>query len=120
MKYAIKATKIELTKEITAYIEKKMAFLDKLIAHFGSAVKVYVEVGRTTRHHRKGDVFCVEVRMHTPRKNMRAEALGETVFEAIDKVKDEAAFELERHKEKELDLKKRGTRTIKHLLKENG
>lgn len=118
MRYTIKATKIALTKEITAYIEKKMTALDKIIAHFGSAVKVCVEVERTTRHHRKGDVFRVEVQVNAPHKNMRAEAVAQTVFEAIDTVKNEMALELERHKEKEVDLKKSGARTMKRMMQE--
>lgn len=118
MNYTLKATKIELTKEMNAYVEKKMVILQKLIAHFGPAVTVFVEVERTTRHHRKGDVFRVEVRVNAPHTNMRAEALGQTVFEAMDAVKDEVAFELERHKEKEVDLKKRGARTMKRMIQE--
>lgn len=118
MNYTIKATKITLTQEINNYIEKKMAMIQKLTAHFGSAVKIYVEIEYTTRHHRKGDVFYVEVRVNAPHKNMRAEAVGQTVFEAMDRAKDEVAFELERHKEKEVDLKKRGARTMKQMMQE--
>lgn len=116
MHYTIKATKITLTQEINNYIEKKIATLDKLIAHFGSAVKVCVEIEHTTRHHRKGDVFYVKVQVNAPHKNMRAEAVGQTVFEAMDTVKDEIALELERHKEKEVDSKKRGARTMKRMM----
>lgn len=118
MHYTLKATKIELTEDITAYIEKKILTLDKLIAHFGFAVTVSIEVERTTRHHRKGNVFRVEARVAVPHKTMRAEAVGQTVFEAIDTVKDEIALELERHKEKEVDLKKRGARTMKRMMQE--
>lgn len=118
MNYTIKATKITLTREINNYIEKKMAALHKLIAHFGSAVKVFVEIEHTTRHHRKGAVFYVEVQVNAPHRNMRAEAVGQTVFEAIDRAKDEIALELERYKEKEVDSKKRGARTMKQMMQE--
>lgn len=114
MKYILKATKIEITPDITKYIDKKMAALDKHMAYFGTAVKTHIEVERTT-HHRKGDVFRAEMRVYVPGKELRAEAMGQTALEAMDRVKDEISNELERHKEKTVDLKKRGARKIKRM-----
>lgn len=117
MKYSLKLTKLSLPQDMADYIEKKMATLGKLIARFGSAVKTAVEIERTTRHHRKGDVFRVEVRVSAPYKTLQAEGLGESVREAMDKAKDEIALELERHKEKTIDREKRGARKAKEILK---
>lgn len=116
MKYAILGKNMELTPDIHGYVAKKMALLDKYARHFGSAAAAHVEVGRMTRHHRTGNIFRVEIRAHVPRRELRAEAVGTTVFEAIDKARDEMCMELERHKEKDVDLKKRGARTAKKIL----
>lgn len=116
MKYAILGKNIELTPDIRVYVAKKMGMLNKYVQHFGSVAAAHVEVGRTTRHHRTGAIFRVEIQIHVPRKELRAEALGNTIFEAIDKAKDEISIELEQHKEKDIDLKKRGARKLKNLI----
>ncbi len=107
MKYTIKGTDISLTKDLTMYIEKKMEALEKFVKHFGPSVSAQVEVARTSRHHKSGDIFRVEVQMHVPGKELRAEALGKTVLEAMDKVKDEIQRELVQRKEKQVDAKKK-------------
>ena len=118
MKYTIKGTNIQLTKDLTMYIEKKMDVLDKFAAHFGPSIAAQVEVGRTSRHHRTGDVFRVEVQVHVPGKELRAEATKKSVFEAMDAVKDEIQKELERRKDKEVDAKRRGGAHLKKILRE--
>ncbi len=118
MKYTILGKNIELTPDIHGYIAKKMASLNKYAAHFGPAAAAHVEVGRTTRHHRTGNIFRVEIQIFVPRKELRAEALGITLFEAMDKAKDEISIELERHKEKDIDSKKRGARKLKSIIQD--
>ena len=117
MRYSITGKNIELTPDIHAYIAKKMASLGKYGAHFGTAAEAHVEAGRTTRHHRTGNILGVEIGGHVPRKELRAESLGATIFEAMDKARDEIDRELERHKEKNIDLKKSGARMAKKMLR---
>ena len=99
------------------YIAKKMAALDKVAAHFDGAVTAAVEAGRTTRHHRSGDVFRMEIMVRIKKKDLRAEATGGTVFEAMDKAQEGMRTELERFKEKSVDSVKTGGRVIKKILK---
>ena len=106
-----------LTKELTMYIEKKMEALDKFTKHFGPSIAAQVEVAHVSRHHKSGDVFRVEVQVHVPGRELRAEAVGKTVLEAMDKVKDEIQSELERRKEKEVDAKKKGGAAIKKMMR---
>jgi ribosomal subunit interface protein len=116
MKYSFKATHLEVAKDVADYIKKKLTALDRLAEHFGEAAEARVEVERM-RHHKKGDVFRAEIRVHVPGKHLNAESEGTTAFEALDKVKDEIHRELERFKERDVDNKKRGARKIKKLLK---
>ena len=53
MKIVIKATNIKLTSALRQYIEEKINSLEKFL----EIVKVWVEVGKETRHHRKGPFF---------------------------------------------------------------
>lgn len=117
MKYTIKTTDMALTVSAGEYIAKKMAALDKVAAHFDGVVTAEVEAGRTTRHHRTGDVFRVEIMVHMKKKDLRAEATGKTVLEAMDKAQEDMRTELERFKEKSVDSVKTGGRAIKKLIK---
>ena len=117
MKYTIKATDMALSVSAGEYIAKKMAALDKVAAHFAGAVTATVEAGRTTRHHRSGDVFRVEIMVHIKKKDLRAEATGGTVLEAMDKAQEDMRTELERFKEKSVDSVKTSGRAIKKMLK---
>lgn len=116
MKYTIKATDIELSNDLRAYVEKKLASLDKFVKRYGDVVEAHVEVGRTSRHHKTGNVFRVEINMHIPGAKLYAESLGKTVQEAMDAVKDEMSRELERKKEKEVDSVRRGGQKVKKIL----
>ncbi len=117
MKYTTKAVDIELSASAEEYISKKMAALDKIAGHFDGVVTAEVEAGRTTRHHRTGDVFRVEIMVHVKKKDLRAEAVGKTVLEAMDKAQEDMRTELERFKEKSVDSIKTGGRAIKKLIK---
>ncbi len=117
MKYTTKATDMALSASVEEYVGKKMAALDKIAAHFDGMVKAEVEVGRTTRHHRTGDVFRVEIMIHVKKKDLRAEATGKTVLEAMDKAQEDMRTELERFKEKSVDSVKTGGRGIKKMIK---
>lgn len=117
MKYTTKATDMELSVSVEEYVAKKMASLDKITAHFGGHSAAHVELARTTRHHRSGDVFRAELQLHVKGRDVRAEAVGETIFEAMDKAQEDIRTELERLKEKSVDSVKTGGRAIKKLLK---
>lgn len=117
MKYTIKATDMELSASVREYIAKKMAALDKVLGHLGAGVVAQVEAGRASRHHRTGLVFRVELMVQVRGKVVRAEALGKTVLEAMDKAQEDMRTELDRHKQKTIDGAKTGGRAIKKLMR---
>lgn len=115
MQISIKATNIELTPAIEEYINQKIGSLEKFIS--AQYCKVYVEVGKTTQHHRRGNIFRAKVNMELPGKLIRSEAEEWDLRVAIDRVKDELQQELKRYKEL-ADIKyKKGTRIAKVLSK---
>lgn len=118
MKYTIKATDIGLSTDLHEYVDKKMASLDKFVKKMGDAVEAHVEVARTSRHHKTGNVFRVEILMHIPGAELYAEALGKTVLEAMDAVKDEMSRELEKNKDKKVDAVRRGGSARKNEAQE--
>jgi len=60
---------------------------------------VEVEVGRLTRHHRRGRVYRAEVNLAAPRLNLRAVEEGEDLRAAIDAVRDKLQREIKKFKE---------------------
>lgn len=114
MKLNIKYTSIPPSSAIETYVIEKMSELDKFIhagPGKGAAIEAWIEVGRTTEHHKKGDVFRAEVQIKLPGKvSVRAESVQSDLHLAIDEAKEEAERQLTRHKNKQLDKKLRGAK----------
>jgi ribosomal subunit interface protein len=115
MKINTKATGISLTPSISEYIEKKIEMLQKFFQD--EDVLVNVEVGRTTKHHKSGDIFRAEIQIVMDGQTYYAVSETEDLYSAIDEVKDEIAHELASKKKKTLHLLRRGGVQIKNLLK---
>ncbi len=116
MQIKIKATNINLTPEIENYINKRLNFLDKFVKDDSGAL-CQVEVGRTTFHHKKGEVFRAEVNLTTVGRSLYAATEGEDLYSAIDGVKSEIKNRVLSFKEKKETLLKRGGRQVKLILK---
>ena len=125
MQINIKSKNLDLTDSIYVYIDRKIGELDKFInvktEEFKggrNAVEAFVEVGRISYRHKKGDVFRAEVQITVPGNyTIRAESTQPDLHLAIDKVKDELQRQLKRYKEKQrTKIKKRGRR-FKKLLR---
>lgn len=119
MNINIKATNMELTQAIRDYVEKRIASLEKFIAAHGDNAQVQVEVGKTTNHHQKGDVFRAEMNISLAGKSyqFRAEAETADLYASVDRARDEMEAELKRFKGKREALYKRGAKTLKGLIK---
>lgn len=118
MNINLKATNFELTPAIREYAEKRVNGLEKFIRRTDESVQAWVEVGRTTEHHLKGDVYRAEIQIHIPHcgKGVRAEDTRETLNEAIDGAHDKIKLELEKIKDKKMSLIRRGARGFKKLI----
>lgn len=98
MQLDIKAKNLELTPAIRTYAEAKLATLDAKVKRFGTAVSAEIEVGKTSRHHKKGEVFRAEVHVRLPGKLVYAEALHSDLYTAIGNAKREAERQIMAHK----------------------
>jgi putative sigma-54 modulation protein len=107
MQTAIKATNMELTDAIRAFVEQKMNALDAKTKRFGEAVRAEVEVGMTSRHHKSGDIFRAEVQLRLPGKKIYVEATHKDLYTAINNAKREAEGQVTAYKgKKESKMKK--------------
>ena len=130
MKIVIKTTNIELTQSLKDFVEEKLNSLEKFARIFQQKIhfdhffgrgkprtEAWVELGKTTFHHKKGSIFWAECQMRFPKKSLRAEVQSESLRQAITEVKDELQRQLKQSKEKTLALTKRKARVLKKELK---
>lgn len=100
MKISIQAPNLELTPALTEFIEQKIGGLDKFLKKFHPEnVLARVDVGRSTRHHRHGNVYHVDVTLLLPGGTVRAADDDEDVRKAIDAVKEKLQREIKKFKE---------------------
>jgi ribosomal subunit interface protein len=109
----VKATNIELTQEISDYLDKRLQSIEKLIDLNDASAIFDVEVGKTTNHHQTGNIFRAEINLHIAGKQFRATAQAETILNAIDKTEKDIVKELRRAKGKKQRLLKKGGNAIK-------
>lgn len=113
MKINIKATNIDLTPAISDYVEKKVSTLEK---YLNGEIVAQVEVGKTSEHHKSGDIFRAEVHITGVGLDVYASSEQSDLYAAIDLVKEEMSTTLQRGKNKKEALYRRGARMIKDML----
>ena len=115
MKINIKATGIELTQAITDYVHEKVSALEKYVKNPDAVAQV--EVGRTTAHHKSGDIFKAEVHVTGDGLDLYAVSEHSDLYAAIDEVKDEIVRNTVSEKGKRQTLTRRGGQMVKDMLR---
>lgn len=114
MRIIIKATNTKLSPSIHQYIEEKIGGLDKFLQKYNpDLIEARVEVGKTTRGQRHGDIFRAEVNLNINGHLIRVEETEGSLAAAIDSVKDELKREIRRYKNKQETKYIRGARSWK-------
>ena len=114
MEIIFKSKNFSLTPSIEDYTSKKIQTLERFLQNFNKEIiKFEVEVGRTTNHHRNGDVFRAEINLSLGGKMFRAESEQDDLFAAIDEVRDSLEQEIKKFKNKRDTVFIRGARSIK-------
>ncbi len=112
----IKTTGMEITPAISEYVHKKIDVLEKFIGEESVAL-AEVEIGRTTNHHHKGDVYKAEINFTLEKDIYRAVSIQSDLYRAIDVMKDNVVQEVTKTKKKRFSLIKKGQQKIKESLK---
>ena len=116
----IKTTQMELTPAIRAYAEEKVRTIERLLDERDSDPFMQIELGKTTQHHQSGDIFRVELNLSTGRGKTRVEIEKDDLYAAIDTAKDSIVDELQRNKNKEAHMFRKGARMMKNVLRSIG
>lgn len=115
MNITISALNIDLSPALKDYIEKRLSGLSKFTS---GEPTVTVEIGKTTSHHRQGDIFEAKVKVITPLgKQYLATSQKSDMYEAIDDVRSEIVRELSSAKDKNATLFRRGAQKIKNIIR---
>lgn len=117
MKINIKATNMEMVENVSNYVNKKIESITKLISKKDTGALCGVEVGRTSNHHKSGDIFRAEIKIQTLGQVLYASAEKDDIYAAIDQAKDEIKEELLKFKTKKNTLDKKSGAKVKNTLK---
>ena len=112
----IKATNIELTDSIRDYIEKRLALAGKYVTT-EDVHTIYVNVGKTTNHHKQGEFFKAEFDVTIDGESFHADAETEDLYVSIDEAHDELVRQIKDRKDHKISLVRRGARSVKKMLK---
>ena len=102
MKITTKYTGLDATPAMNEYINEKIGALEKFVKRMSEkgVVSAFVEIGRTTKHHQKGDVYHVECNLNLPGKLLRAESENWDTRLGVDEVRDILESEIKKYLEK--------------------
>jgi putative sigma-54 modulation protein len=114
MNINIKSTQIDLTDAIRDHVNKKIESLERFIAEDSV---VYVEVAKTTMHHKNGEHFKAEIDIRSDGQKFFAMAEKEDLHGAIDQAKEDIQRVITYQKDKKEGLYRRGARSVKKMLK---
>ena len=112
----IKATNMELTSAISDYVNKRLSGIEKFIKNEDNVI-AYIEVGKTTNHHKQGDVFRAEFNIEMRGIKFYTFSEKEDLYEAIDDAKGEIVRQITSNKDRRQTLFKRGAISVKKMLK---
>lgn len=112
----IKATNMELTSAISDYANKRLLGIEKFVKD-GEEMIAYIEVGKTTNHHKQGDVFRAEFNIEISGTKFYTFSEKEDLYEAIDDAKKEIIRQITSNKDRRQTLFKRGAKSVKKMLK---
>ena len=118
MKITVRASGTELTPAISSYAEKKISSIEKYLDKTSAqSALAQVEVGKSTRHHKSGNVFRAEVHITGGGLDLYAVSKMDDLYAAIDIVKDEMVHNMLQLKGKRETLARRGAEIMKNAMK---
>lgn len=114
MKISISGSHIDLTDALRNHVDHEFKKLEKLIE---PNARIDVEIGKTTEHHKQGNIFKAEAKIVEAKAEYFAEFVTEDLYSAIGMLSDELSQQITRSKSKHRTLFKRGGAMIKSLLR---
>ncbi|MBI5135348.1 HPF/RaiA family ribosome-associated protein [Candidatus Uhrbacteria bacterium] len=115
MTTTLKQTDIKINPAEQKHIDQHVAKLNTIVKKYGTGVMLEIEVGRLSRHHRKGEIYHAECNLTLPKKLLRAEAEGQDVITAFEACRKELLREIDRYKTSKEEGNYRQARKLKKM-----
>lgn len=103
----LKVTNFEKTVAIEDYVTRKVDALEHFLSSVPLPHEVHLEVGKETKHRKKGPYFRCEINLHLPKQTLRAEASKESLYAAIDTAIAELKRQIVKFKERPVSVRKK-------------
>ena len=118
MQLQIKGLDMEVTDAIRDYVEQRISSLGKVIRLDDPLVRISVELGRATHHHKSDmQAYRTGVQVTAPGQVYFAEAYAPDLYASVDEVKDEMIRQISDAKSRSKSLLRRGGAMLKKLLR---
>ena len=117
MQINLQSKNIELTDEIKDYALKRVTNLEKLLSNLKGEVKTLFEISRSTKHHKMGEVFHADCSITVDGENFYGASDNEDLYSAIYSLKKILFNEINRKKDRQQTLFRRGAASVKKMLK---
>lgn len=112
----IKGTNVEVTVAISDYLNKKIDAINKFVK-LGEEINIYIEIGKTTNHHKQGDHFKAEFDVTINGEKFFTTSEKSDLYKAIDDAKDQLIKKIRNSKKRKITLFKRGASSVKKMVK---
>lgn len=120
MQINLQGKDIELTEPIKDYVLKRITNLEKLLSKIeksGGEVKASLDISKSTKHHKRGEIFRADCLIKINGKEFYASFDAEDLYSAIDEVKQTIFKDIQKNKDRRQTLFKRGAASVKKMLK---
>ncbi len=107
---------MELTVPVSGYINNSLSKIKKFIGNKDEII-IFVEVAKTTNHHKQGDVFKAEFNLEVSGTKFYVLSEKEDLYKAIDQAKHDMIRQIKGSKERKKTLFKRGSISVKKMIK---
>ncbi len=119
MEIRIKATDYEITSEVSAYLDERIAALEKFLSGDSEITRCEVEIGRDAGGSRHGaNMWFAEIRVLQPgMRQVYARNNAESINEAINDVKEEVERQLRQEKKLHIRLMRKTGAAVKSWMR---
>ncbi len=105
MKIRIKETNIKLNTGLSSFLDKKIKALDKFLPDVPDLL-FEIELGLTTKHHQKGDIYKSEIQVQLGQKILRSVSEKDNMRRAIIESVEDLERQLRKRKDAYLARRK--------------
>jgi ribosomal subunit interface protein len=115
MNIKITFTNLPKSPAVEDYVSKKLSSLSKFIKNQDD-VLAEVELAKTTRRHKSGDIFKAEINLSIDGRQFYTITQKSDLYAAVDKMRDDVEREIVSNNKKYIATFRRGAAKIKDYL----